>query len=184
VTTYTISTGNKIPETVTEGIDNSSTHTLGIALEGKNKEGKTIWTGSGTGSITDDSTHEASQTWGFARTVYNRVNYRDYKYNCPNIHTQREPYNLYDILTSDGGPAPMKWFSNCGHHTPGQFWSTGNATSATIGGGVSLGPINVSAQSGYGHSVKLQFQFNVAGEICGNNSLGPINSSLVEADQA
>jgi hypothetical protein len=184
VTTYTISTGNKIPETVTEAVDKSTTHALGIGVQGKNAEGKVIWTGTGSGSITYTQNHASSQTWGFARTIYNRVNYRDYKYSCPRTHIQREPYSIFDLLTLDGGPAPMKWFFVCGQHPAGQPWSTGNATDATIGGGVSLGPINVSAQSGFGTSVELTYNFHVRGEVCGNSPDGPAQSSIVEADQA
>jgi hypothetical protein len=184
LTTATLSTGNKIPETITEGTDSSSTHTLGIGTSHENSAGKTVWSDTGTGSITDSSTHSVSVVYAYPRTIYNRVNYRDYYYNCPHAHTDREPYSFYDLLTSDGGRAPMQWYFNCGHHDAGTSWSTGHATSATIEGGVSLGPINVSAQSGYGTSVQLIFNYHVAGEICGNNSAGPVNSSLVEADQA
>ena len=55
-------------------------------------------------------------------------------------------------------------------------------TDATIGGGVNLGILSVSAQQGYGTSLQLKYRFNVAGEVCGNNSGGPLQSSLVEAD--
>lgn len=74
VNLYTISTGNKIPETVTEAVDNSTTHTLGIALEGKIIKKKVTWTGSGTGSITDEVTHSDSSTWATSRMMYNLVN--------------------------------------------------------------------------------------------------------------
>lgn len=181
-TTATISTGGKIPETVTEGTDNSSTHTLGVAVEGLIK-GKVKWTAEGTGSITDSSTNSASITYSYPRTIYNRVNYRDYEVDCTR-KTERRPDGFFDLLTSDGGKAQMHWYFTCGHHPAGTSWSTGHATSATIGGGVSLGPINVSAQSGYGTSVELTFNYHVAGEICGNNPDGPVSSSLVEADQA
>jgi hypothetical protein len=183
VNTETLSTGNMIPEEVTEGTDNSSTHTLGFGWGVTNSEGTTVWTPQGSGSVTDDSTDEASQTWSFARTIYNRVNYRDYRYTCPYPHLQRQPYNLYDILTSDGGPTKMVWLFNCGQHPKNGTWSTTTATSATIGG-MSLGPINVSAQAGFGHSVRLHYTFNRAGEVCGNNPQGPLHSSIVEADQA
>jgi hypothetical protein len=76
----------------------------------------------------------------------------------------------------------ITWQDHCGSHDAGTTWSTQNATNGTINPGVSLGVINVSAQSGYGKSVELDFHFNKAGEICGNSVAGPVNSSFVEAD--
>lgn len=173
--------GGKIPETVTEGTDNSSTHTLGVALEAETKNGLK-WSVNGTGSITDSSTHSVSVTYSGPRTIYNRVNYRQYYHNCGGYY-ERRPYSFYDLLTS-AGTASMTWlFASCGPHDAGTTWISGNATSATIGGGVSLGPINVSAQSGFGTSVQLKFTYHVAGEVCGNNKEGPAHSSRVEADQ-
>jgi hypothetical protein len=186
VNLYTISTGNKIPETVTEAVDKSTTHTLGIGVQGKNKEGKVIWTGTGTGSITDEVQNADSSTWATSRTMYNLVNYRDYKYSCPHTHIQREPYNFWGLLPRiPGGPAPMRWFFNCEAKGPhDNKFSTTTAKSATIGFGMSIGPINVSAQSGYSTSVQLVYIFHVNGEVCGNSPFGPEQSSIVEADQA
>lgn len=180
VTTATTSTGGKIPETVEEAVDKSTTHTLGIAAKGDVKGSE--WHGDGTGSVTDSTSSSVSETFSASRTVFNLVNYRDYHYACGAL-TEREPYSIFDLLTSDyGGKTPMTWLFNCDGHNPGTQWSTSNATSATFGGGVSLGPISVSAQSGYGTSVKLTFHYHVAGEICGNNPDGPAQSSRVEAD--
>jgi hypothetical protein len=185
VTTYTLSTGNKIPETVTEAVDRSTTHTLGIGVQGTNKAGKVIWTGTGTGSITDDVTHADSSTYGYSRTIYNHVNYRDYQYTCPRLHMQREPYNFWGLLSrTPGGAVQTRFFFHCDTKGPGDTWSTTTARNATIGGGVSLGPINVSAQSGFSTSVQLVYTFQINGEVCGNNWMGPEQSSVVEADQA
>lgn len=181
VNTETLATGGKIPETVTEAVSNSTTHTLGVAYIGSYKGAK--WSGDGTGSITDSISHSVSDTYSSSRTIYNRVNYRDYHYSCP-ATTERRPYSFYDLLTSnDVGKAPMVFYFNCGAHDPPASWSTQKATSATIEFGVSLGPISVSAQSGFGTSVELTYTYHVNGEVCGNNPDGPVNSSRVEADQ-
>lgn len=170
--------GGKIPETVTEGTNSSSTHTLGIAYD-SGDEGK--WSVDGAGSITDSSTNSASVTYSVPYTVYNRVNYRDYFYACT-VSTERRPYSFYDLLTSDGRQVSITWQHICGSHPAGTTWTSQNATSATIGGGVGLGPINVSAQAGFGTSVQLVYQFNKPGEVCGNAKSGPLHASLVEAD--
>jgi len=180
MTTATESTKGAIPETIIEGTNDSSTHTLGVEYTYAGKGG---WGADGTGSITDSSTNMVSETFSHPETIYNRVNYRQYFYECP-LTTERRPYSFYDLLTDDGAPAPMTWLSNCTPHRAGTEWTTGSATSATVSGGVTLGPLNVSAQAGFGTSVELAFHFNRAGEICGNNSQGPAHSSLVEADGA
>jgi hypothetical protein len=175
ITTETF--GGAIPETVIEGTNSSTTATLGIATFA----GET-WSLNGTGSITDSSTNSVSVAYSVSRTIYNRVNYRDYRYSCPYVHTKRQPYNFYDLLTRDGGQTSIKWEFYCASHDAGTTWSTQNATSATVGGGVNLPSINVSAQAGFGKSVELDFHFNKAGEICGNSEEGPLHASLLEAD--
>lgn len=182
VTTATEATGGNIPETVTEAVDHSTTHTLGIAYEGTFKGAK--WGVDGTGSMTDDSSRSVSVTYSYPRSIYNVVNYRQYDYPCGAL-VERRPYSFYGLLDSDlGGRVGMTWFFNCISHDPSTHWVSGNATSATIEGGVSLGPINVSAQSGYGTSVMLEYEYHVHGEICGNSPDGPDSSSRVEADGA
>jgi len=174
ITTETI--GGNIPETVIEGTDSSSTATLGIATLADAK-----WSANGTASITDESADSVSVTYSVSHTIYNRVNYRDYVMTCPS-QTQRRPYSFYDLLTSDGKQVSITWEFHCGSHAAGTTWTTENATSATIGGGVTLPVLSVTAQAGFGRSVELDFHFNKAGEICGNSAAGPINSSLLEAD--
>jgi hypothetical protein len=154
--------------------------TLGVAFSAPVKKVK--WSVDGTGSITDSSTHSVSITYSVPHTIYNRVNYHEYWYNCPNI-LQLRAYSFWDLLTNDGRQVSITWQWHCGHHPAGADWSTGSAKSATIGGGMSIGPISVSAQAGFGSSVELDFHFNKAGEICGNSPDGPFSSSILEADQ-
>jgi hypothetical protein len=170
--------GGNIPETVTEGTNSSTTATLGIAYSTSGASG--TWGASGTASITDSSTNGVSSTFSSTRSVYNRVNYRDLRGTCGGVY--REPWSFYDLLSADGGPVGITWQYNCSPHYAGDTWFTGSATDATIGGGVTLAGINVSAQQGYGTSLRLEYHFNVAGQVCGNSSGGPLQSSLLEAD--
>jgi hypothetical protein len=177
-TTETI--GGNIPETIIEGTNSSTTHTLGVAFSASVKKVK--WSADGTGSITDSSTHSVSITYSVPHTIYNRVNYHEYWYNCWN-DLELRAYSFWDLLTNDGRQVSITWQWHCGHHPAGADWSTGSAKSATIGGGMSIGPVSVSAQAGFGSSVELDFHFNKAGEICGNSPDGPFSSSILEADQ-
>jgi hypothetical protein len=115
-------------------------------------------------------------------TIYNRVNYHEYRFNCWNI-LQLRSYSFWDLLTNDGRQVLITWQYHCGHHPAGADWTTGSSKAATIGGGMSIGPVNVSAQAGFGSSIELDFHFNKAGEICGNSPDGPFSSSILEADQ-
>jgi hypothetical protein len=177
-TTETI--GGNIPETVIEGTNSSTTATLGVAVSYSIKKVK--WGIDGSGSITDSSTHEVSVTYKVPYTIYNRVNYHEIWWNCWNI-LQLRPYSFWDLLTNDGKQVSITWQWHCGHHPAGADWSTGSAKAATIGGGMSIGPVSVSAQAGFGSSIELDFHFNKAGEICGNSADGPFSSSILEADQ-
>jgi hypothetical protein len=170
--------GGNIPETITEGTNSSTTATLGIGYSWSGASG--TWGASGTASITDSSTYGVSSTFSTSYSVYNRVNYRDLRGTCGGVY--REPYSFYDLLTADGGPVAITWQYYCGPHSAGSNWYSGSATDATVGGGVNLGVLNVSAQQGYGTSVQLKYHFNVAGQVCGNSSGGPLQSSLLEAD--
>jgi hypothetical protein len=171
--------GGSIPATVTEGTNSSTTATLGIAYSYSGASG--TWSASGTSSITDSSTGGVSIAYSSTHTVYNRVNDRDLRNSC-GAGIYREPWSFYDLLTTDGGSTGITWEYNCGTHAAGTSWFTGTATDATLNGGVSLGVLNVSAQQGYGSSIQIQYQFNVSGEVCGNSSSGPLQSSIVEAD--
>ena len=170
--------GGKIPETITEGTNSSSTHTLGVAYSYSGNYG--TWGANGTMSLTDSHTNQVSSTFTVPYTVYNRVNYRQYNGTCGG-HWRR-PYSFYDLLTNDGRQVGVTWQYHCTPHRVGDIWISGYAKDATVAGGVNLGILNVSAQAGYGTSVQLQYHFRVAGEVCGNSTSGPLNSSLVEAD--
>jgi hypothetical protein len=171
----TLYTESGIPATLTEGT--STTHTMGIATTLDHKS----WSANGSSSITHTSTASATATYSTSHTMYNRVNYRDYSNSCTG-RTMRRPYNFYDILSNDGVNVAHAWYFNCTHHAVTGTWNTGSATEATIGAGVTLPGVTVSAQSGFSGSVDIGFKFNVPGEVCGNNSLGPLSSSVVEAD--
>lgn len=171
----TANTWSGIPVTVSEGA--SSTHTLGVAVS----QSGGAYSANGTGSISRSSSASVSVTYSTSHTTYNRVNYRHYADSCTG-RQWKGPYSFYDFLTSDGTSVSEAYYYNCGAHAAGTTWDTGTAKSATLGAGVNLAGLSLSAQSGYSSSVNIHYAFHTSGEVCGNNTAGPLNSSLVEAD--
>jgi hypothetical protein len=89
-------------------------------------------------------------------------------------------YSWYAAL-SDFDRASHVNDSYCRQRFASSYWETGTARNTTRSAGVSFPGIGLSAQSGYGSSVDMRFNFSVSGYICGNSSLGPDSSSLVSA---
>jgi hypothetical protein len=162
-----------IPVSVTEGTSVSSSHTLGVAAQ--------VVGGSLSVSGTDSVTFSvgSTQTGVADSTVSNRVNYRLWANTC-DPKTYWKPYSLYDFLT-DWSYSGHVNYSNCSAKAAGNTWYTTNATDATYAVGVSLPGIGLSAQSGYGTSQRLVYNFHVPGQICGDYFEGPAKSSLVSA---
>lgn len=161
-----------IPVTVTEGTSSSSTHTMGVAaLSGSSLSA------SGTNSVT--FAIGSSQAGVADSTVNNRVNYRLWVNTC-DPKSYWKPYSLYDFLT-DWSYAGHVNYSHCSPKAAGNDWFTSTAADATYSAGVSFPGLSLSAQSGYSSSQRLDYNFNVAGMICGSNIQGPAQSSLVSA---
>jgi hypothetical protein len=72
-------------------------------------------------------------------------------------------------------------FSSCQGLEANQTFSTTTAHQATICHGFDPGPINVSAQSGFGKSVDLSFTATKDGYVCGNSDAGPVNSGKLDS---
>jgi hypothetical protein len=164
---------------VAEG--SSSHHTLGLAVLQSNGS----WAASGSDSISRSSDTSAvsadrQHSWAY----WNKVNYQQFTLSCTG-HTWRGPIGFYDILAGDlDGQVDMLWLVNsCGVKLKGDTWDTGSATSTTFGTGVDIGPVSLSAQSGFGTSENIHYTFLKKGEMAGNSGLGPVQSSKVEADE-
>lgn len=152
---------------------NGSDHTLGVAVSKSSG-----WSSYGTRT----KSFSAGASWSGLtnRGVRNRVNYRDYHSSC-SAWTYRRPVGYSDLLDSTSPVISHKYHSAyCTRKVAGQEWHTGSAKNQTFGTGVDVGPINVSAQSGYGSSQDLFFGFNSETRFCGNNSSGLLSSSSVE----
>jgi hypothetical protein len=144
--------------------------------------------GGGKLSLTESSsTTVAASTSGLVNTrVADRANYRDFAMWCQGHLTkwrQRRPVSVYDYLDSDLFTTftHTYYYSSCGAKQAPSHWITGGEHSAAIGGGVDIGPINVSAQAGFNDDTELRFDWNKDGYICGNSLYGPLQSSKVDS---
>jgi hypothetical protein len=165
-----------IPETVAE--EGGATHTLGVGI---NVDGEG-WAAGGHASITRSSDSKVTTTDNNAHTETNLVDYQNFTNQCAG-RLERDPWKFADMLTDNGHAIAETWYTaSCGNHAKNDTWNTSDATAADFAAGVDLGPVNVSAQSGYKSSENLHYDFNTKGEVCGNNREGPLSSSLVEAD--
>lgn len=159
----------------------TATHTLGVGIT---RNGGASWSVSGSSSITRSSTTgvtsaNRTRAWGY----WNKVNYQDMRNTCG--YTIRKAIGFYDMISADiDGSVAMIWLTtSCGRHAKGDQWDTGGATAATFSGGVDIGPINVSAQTGFATSENVHYTFLKAGSISGNDTGGPVQSSKVEVDE-
>lgn len=153
----------------TTGVD----HTLGVGVTSGNG-----WSASGTRTVSFSAA--ATQGSIVDSSVWNRVNYRDYSDSCTSS-VKRLPIGYSDLLSNDWAQvAHTNHTAYCTIKYPDASWQTGSAENRTFGGGVDIGPINVSAQSGYDNGMDLKFTFNSKSKICGNNSQGLLYSSTLD----
>jgi hypothetical protein len=120
------------------------------------------------------------------QSLGNKVNVRDFRLVCPLGPTgdgRRRPVSNYMFL--DGslqhGISHTYYFSSCGQLNAGQRFKTTTAHQTTIHHGFDIGPINVSAQAGFGKSVNLSFIATKRGFVCGSNQAGPLNSGRLDS---
>ena len=160
--------------TLIQGAEQSTTHTLGIA------------TISPSGALSANGT--ASKTFGTGTTVttpglvdhimHNRINYR-MKVNTCGL-SKWVPYSVYDYNT-DPEPTYNALYQHCTLRSKGTIVTTSTYRNSTYSSGMELSGISLSAQSGYGNSVKLSYRFTEDGKFCGNLEGGPAQSSRVSS---
>lgn len=155
-----------------------TSHTMGI---GFNYDGNG-WGANGTSKVEITTTDQRTQPNVVDATARNRVNYRDFKNPCNDVLTK--PVEIAALMpTSDFLYAPHKDFNTvCANYTGGTY-TKAQGTNATFSAGVDVGPISVSAQSGYNTDTKITWNFTAASKLCGNTS-SLISSSQLSARKA
>lgn len=159
--------------------DNTATHTLGVGIHGADG----VWAPSGTASISRSAGTSAVSTdrqhsWGY----WNKVNVQDF-HNICTLKTSRKPIGFYDILSADiDGSVQYQFYNNsCGEKAKGDTWNTEQATATTFSAGLDIGPISVSAQTGYGTDENVHYKFLQHGSIRGTSSSGIVNSGSIDS---
>ena len=159
----------------TVDFDTGSDHELGVGI-GKS----TGWSASGTSGISTGSGATVGSV--VDANAVNRVNYRDYNNSC-SAWTTRKPYNFYALIP--GGQftyAGHVNYSYCaGPYVSGKTVWKNQGTNITFGSGVDIGPINVSAQSGWNTGTKVAFTMTARTRVCGSSSSGWVSSPVMDA---
>ncbi|WP_405088110.1 hypothetical protein [Microbispora sp. NBC_01389] len=160
--------GAKAKVTQSYGVD----HQLGVGF--KNTGGQ--W--SGGGSLKVDLLAHAERDGLISVWVYNKINYRDYTRVCTFLTrvegpTERRPYSVHSLLTkfTKAKPVIFRDTNKCDTYSGGTLSKT-TGKNATVNGGVDLGVVHVSAQSGWNSSSSVSWTIHKKTRICGNSPLG------------
>jgi hypothetical protein len=168
------------PATVTE--EKSTSHTLGVAISTDDSFSHLKADGSAT--LEFKTVRGGVQGNVVNATMWNYVNYRDNEVTCPfggPATYHRVPTGLYELMPGINTYTGVVHFHQSGApHNPPFRWYTENAKNVTYSVGVQFGPFGLSAQSGYGSSDQIEFNFTQFGRICGSNPNGPLVSAQVD----
>jgi hypothetical protein len=142
-----------------------TSHVLGIGVKG----GSGTWSGGGT--VTFKETYGAGASVPGVADAYahNSVQYRDYYYSFPCQYTQRRPYSTQGLLDAFTY-APHVNFTHCLSMVKGGSYWKDQGTALTVAAGTDIGPISVSAQSGWNSATKLTWVLTSASHGCGSTT--------------
>ncbi len=156
----------------------TSTHTLGIAVEGSNG----AWSGSGSSSVSVTSgTSSSTSSTNYSMRWYNTINYRGYNWICTSgsvKHTYRA-VSTYG-RNSEWHQVTHPYYGYCINQRSGTNQIRHLETSYTNSGGVSLGFVSVNAELTWGSDVTEEIKFLTASQYCGTAAQGPEQSARVE----
>lgn len=152
-----------------------STHTLGVAAQLQSG----AWQASGTSNLIEVKGTGAIRGGIADAWVYNKVNYRDFALTCPPWTKTRQAVSNYGLLTAFNYAGHPYW-SACSHYTGGTYWKS-SGTQTTFSTGVTLGILNVSAQSGWDTATEMKWDVTSPTWLCGNTSQGWASAPQAEA---
>lgn len=168
---------------VVEG--STSSHTLGWGVSGDGKFSDLKFGGRITLSLTSGTGNKVWASGLVNQSVSNRVNSSDSRMYCggsPTNNIRRRVTDTYAFLDStlQHDINHTAFFSSVQGVSVGG-WNTTSAHSATMGSGLDLGPISVSAQSGFDKGTVLEFNITKPGFIGGSSVNGPHQSARVDS---
>jgi hypothetical protein len=153
---------------VTVDFDSGSSHTMGGALLVGGK-----WSANSTKSVTYGAGATAANI--VDARVMNRVNYRDYGNTCSaSTTTWRKPLSVAAPLPSAEFTriAHYNYTAKCNSYGPGATAWKQSTKNGTFGTGIDLGPLAVSAQSGWNSATKMQYVVSSVSALCGSTAYG------------
>jgi len=151
-------------------------HTLGIAYSATGSDASFKQSG----SISTNMAASASRSGVADAYVWNKVNYRDYVSSCSASKT-RKPYSVNALLTNFTYSAHPSW-STCQTYSGGTYTKS-QGTNVTYSAGMDIGPINVSAQSGWNSNTEITWTVTSRTKLCGNSSAGWVSSSIAASSR-
>ncbi|SDU74859.1 hypothetical protein [Jiangella alkaliphila] len=163
------------PGTINQGV--GVDHTLGVAFQPTSGQGASF------GGSIKISHNASSSVGGFTAggsAIHNRVNYKKYNDWC-NLRYVYKPISMHSLLTHWIGVARKAHNppGGCTPYTSGTH-RKGSAKNVTFTGGIDVGPISVSAQSGWNVETNMAFVVRQPTNICGNTSSGWVSSPLID----
>jgi hypothetical protein len=158
--------------TVTQTTSESQTMGIGLNLAGR-------WSESGTAGMTNTTGASASVNNSSDNWILDSVNYRDMTMLCvPGVY--RVPVSMY-ALASGFAYAGHPNYPYCAYPNSGTY-SRSSGTAATYGGAIGIGPISVSAQSGFSTASEITWTVTNSTKMCGSTT-GWASSPNVETEK-
>ncbi|MDC5697338.1 hypothetical protein OO014_08720 [Intrasporangium calvum] len=147
--------------------ETGSAHTLGVGVTGPDFGMKQSGTATISTSVGATATNIADAM------VRNWVNYRDYKNTCTQ-YVYRKPVSFNALLPSGDftRTADYNYSASCAPYSAGTTVWKNNATNYTYSAGVDIGPINVSAHSGWTSATRMRFAVTAPSYLCGSTPKG------------
>jgi hypothetical protein len=171
------------PATVTQG--RSSTHTLGVGVAFSTPGAPTTWRAAGTLSVSRnivESIPNIVQKW-----IWNKVNYRDEIMRCTDgrghvaTYTNRRPMGINTAFSRETALGPATTYTaHCIRRAAGYSMVKDTARNLSVTAGVDIGPLSVSAQSGWDNGTSYRVKATRRSWLCWNSAQGPDASHTVQ----
>jgi hypothetical protein len=171
------------PASVTQG--RSSTHVLGVGVGSSFSGSPMRWSASGTRTVSQRI--EETQGGIVQKWAWNLVNYQDTHITCSDgrghttRYTKRTPTGIntaFSRFTPVG--STRKYTAHCIRRSPDYEMTKNTARATTVAGGVDIGPISVSAQSGWNEGTKYHVDLVRSSWQCWSDRDGLSESAVVQ----
>jgi hypothetical protein len=171
------------PAVVTQG--RASTHTLGVGVGSSFSGSPVKWHAAGTETVSRSI--QESQSGIVQKWVWNLVNYQDSHTRCSDgrghttRYVTRSPIGINTAFSrfTVAGSRPLLT-QHCQRRKRGYDMTKNTARNETVAGGVDIGPINVSAQSGWNEGTKYHVDVKTISWQCWSNKDGIGRSAVVQ----